>query len=82
MIKNNDTLVSNDEHFSDSEFSDGEFDDPIDIDYENIPVERLPPEGAEAGSEYDVPELNESFELGGGLTGRLDDGDCEITLGS
>ena len=77
VIKNNDTLVSNDEHFSDSEFSDGEFDDPIDIDYENIPVERLPPEGAEAGSEYDVPELNESFELGGGLAGRLDDGDCE-----
>ena len=54
--------VSNLEDFSGSEFSDDEFDDPIDIDYENIPVERPPPEGAEADSEYDVPELNESFD--------------------
>jgi len=46
---------------SGSEFSDDEF-DPIDIDYENIPLERPPPEGAEADAEYDVPELNESFE--------------------
>ena len=70
VIKNNETIMRNDEEFSGSEFSDGEFDDPIDIDYENVPVEslpRLPPEGAEAGSEYDVPELNESFEVGGGL---------------
>ena len=52
--------------FSGSEFSEDEFDEP-DIDYENIPanVERLPPEGAEAdSSEYDVPELNESFDHG------------------
>ena len=77
VIRNNETTAGNDEEFSGSEFSDGEFDDPIDIDYENIPV-RLPPEGAEAGSEYDVPELNESFELAGGcLTGGQDDGDCE-----
>ena len=31
--------------------------------YENIPMMvRLAPEGAEADAEYDVPELNESFE--------------------
>ena len=63
VIKSNDLSASNGDDFSGSEFSDDEFDDPIDIDYENIPVaERLPPEGAEAESEYDVPELNESFE--------------------
>ena len=77
ITRNNEAIMRNDEEFSGSEFSDGEFDDPIDIetaDYENIPVERLarlPPEGAEAGSEYDVPELNESFEVGGGGVGGL-----------
>ena len=51
--------------FSGSEFSEDEFDDD-DIEYENIPAanaERLPPEGAEADiSDYDVPELNQSFD--------------------
>ena len=30
--------------------------------YENIPMVRPAPEGAEADAQYDVPELNESFE--------------------
>ena len=54
-----------DEDFSGPEFSDDEFDtDPADCGatYDNLPLQRLPPEGAEAGSEYDVPELNESFD--------------------
>ena len=75
VIKNNEAIIRNDDDFSGSEFSDGEFDDPIDIDYENIPVERLPrlpPEGAEAGSDYDVPELNESYEVGSGVAAELD----------
>ena len=75
VIKNNEAIIRNDDDFSGSEFSDGEFDDPIDLDYENIPVERLPrlpPEGAEAGSDYDVPELNESYEVGSGVAAELD----------
>ena len=59
MIRNADPSNAGDS--SGDEFSDDEF-DPIDIDYENIPLERPPPEGAEADAEYDVPELNESFE--------------------
>ena len=34
----------------------------LDEKYENIPMVRPAPEGAEADAQYDVPELNESFE--------------------
>lgn len=49
------------EDSSGAEFSEDEF-DPIETEYENIPAVRPAPEGAEADSQYDVPELNESFE--------------------
>eukprot|EP00090_Calanus_glacialis_P035526 TRINITY_DN6063_c0_g1_i1.p1 TRINITY_DN6063_c0_g1~~TRINITY_DN6063_c0_g1_i1.p1 ORF type:complete len:1713 (-),score=279.68 TRINITY_DN6063_c0_g1_i1:339-4958(-) len=70
VIRNADT-TSNGDDSSGSEFSDDEF-DPIDMDYENIPMERPPPEGAEADAEYDVPELNESFEQEPCGSGDLD----------
>lgn len=57
--------ADDDDDFSGPEFSDDEFDtDPADTGatYDNLPLQRLPPEGAEAASEYDVPELNESFD--------------------
>ena len=38
------------------------FDPHHDENYENIPMVRPAPEGAEADAQYDVPELNESFE--------------------
>ena len=77
VIESNDLSPTVGDDFSGSEFSDDEFDtDPADTrtSYENIlpsveklerleRLERLPPEGAEAGSEYDVPELNESFDI-------------------
>ncbi len=57
--------VDDNDEFSGPEFSDDEFDtDPAEngATYDNLPLQRLPPEGAEAASEYDVPELNESFD--------------------
>ena len=57
--------VDDDDEFSGPEFSDDEFDtDPAETGatYDKLPLQRLPPEGAEADSEYDVPELNESFD--------------------
>ena len=72
---NNNNKVA-EEDSSGGEFSEDEF-DPIDADYENefgsskvgfddkyenIPMVRPAPEGAEADAQYDVPELNESFE--------------------